>query len=176
MPYIKKTLPALLLLQERFPAAFDKPRRPLAVGIREEIRAAIPVEELPDQKLQQALASHTGRITYLQACLADGARRVHLDGSDAGEVTEDGRRIAGEKLAAIEAQKQAKAQREAERKANPIPPAVKKKKKPKPQPVKKKPAPPPKPAEAPDQPAVKQPKPKTVPVIQVKKKRVLVRD
>jgi len=46
-------------------------------------------------------------------------------------------------------------------------------KKPKPQPVKKKPAPPPKPAKAPDQPAVKQPKPKTVPVIQVKKKRVL---
>lgn len=173
MPTIKKTLPALLMLQARFPVAFGKPRRPLVVGIREEIRAILPVEELPEQRMQQALASHTGRITYLQACLADGARRIHLDGSDAGEVNDEGRRIAGEKLAAVEAQKQARQQREAERKANPPPQPVRKKPKPVPE---KKPAPPPKPAKAVDQPAIRQPKPKAAPVVQVKKRRVLVRD
>jgi ProP effector len=170
MPYIKKTHPALLMLQARFPVAFDKPRRPLAVGIREEVRALVPVEELNEQKLQQALASHTGRITYLQACLVDGARRVHLDGSDAGEVTEDGKRIAREKLGAIEAQMQARQQKEAERKANPPAPPVKKEKKPQPA----KPASPVKPLPPVEE--VKPRKEKTVPVVQVKKRRVLVKD
>lgn len=47
-----------------------------------------------------------------------------------GEVTEDGKRIAREKLAAIEAQMLARQQKEAERKANPPAPPVKKKRSP----------------------------------------------
>jgi ProP effector len=166
---LKKSLPILSMLQARFPVAFDKPRRPLAVGIREEVRALVPVEELNEQKLQQALASHTGRVTYLQACLVDGARRIHLDGSDAGEVTEDGKRIAREKLEAIEAQKLARQQKEAERKANPPAPPVKKEKKAQPakQPVKAVDQPPPAPA--------KPRKEKAIPVVQIKKRRILVK-
>lgn len=156
MSAIRKPPSSLLMLQARFPAAFGNPRRPLAVGIREEIRAILPVDELSEQKLQQALYFHTGRITYLQACLADGARRLHLDGSDAGEVDDEGRRMAGEKLAAAEARKQARKQEEAERKASTPPQPVKKKPKPVPE---KRLAPPPKPAKA-------------VPVVQVKKRRI----
>ena len=182
MPYVKKPNPALVLLQIRFPLAFDKPRRPLAVGIREEIRAVISVEELSELQLQQALASHTGRITYLQACLAAAARRVHLDGTDAGAVSVEGQRVAAEKLAVIEAQKQARQQREAERKANlPPPPAPKK---PPAKPVKAvKPAKPIQPVQpvtptpaAPTTPTSKPRKEKTMPIVQVKKRRVLVKD
>lgn len=165
----KKIPPALLMLQARFPVAFDKPRRPLAVGIREEIRAHIGPEAVADTALHQALASHTGRASYLQAVIAAGSRRIHLDGSDAGEVSEESRRIAGEKLAALEAQQQASQQRKAESKvrqqeATPV------KKKPKPAPAKT-------PEKATILP-VAQPKPrkeKAVPVIQIKKRRVLVK-
>jgi sRNA-binding protein len=93
----------LPLLQARFPVAFGKPCRPLAIGIKQEIRAVIPAEEVPGTKLNQALAFHCGRLAYLKAVLADDARRIHLDGSDAGEVAEDAKRFARERLEVIEA-------------------------------------------------------------------------
>lgn len=152
-------LPAeLLLLMKRFGKAFRRKKKPLplAVGIRSEIRAIIPADEMSDTRLGIALATYCKRPKYLQACLAEGARRIHLDGSDAGEVSEEGKRAARASLDAIEAQKLAK-QQEAEQKAKP---PVKKAKKPQPA---KQPAPAP----------VKPRKEKAVPVVQVKKRRVL---
>ncbi|WP_440995724.1 ProQ/FINO family protein [Arhodomonas sp. SL1] len=81
-------------LLERYPQAFSRERdevRPLAIGIQESLRADLnrdeELAETPNWLVKQALARYTHSPAYLEAIIA-GRRRVALDGSDGGEVTE----------------------------------------------------------------------------------------
>jgi hypothetical protein len=87
--------------------AFAEPPQPLAVGIRSQI-----VELVGGQYEEWLIAKlcrwWTGRPDYLRA-VAEGGRRINLDGSQAGEVTASQRAYAAQKL--DEWQKQKEAQR-----------------------------------------------------------------
>ena len=77
-------------LSERWPAAFNDERKPLAIGIHEAIFAE------PDFNLtcvESALQVWTRHDLYLQN-LARGGQRIALDGSDAGEISEQHRKDA----------------------------------------------------------------------------------
>lgn len=77
------------LLVEHFPKCFapkGEPKRPLKVGIHEDIKARLP--ELAQRSLFIALADYTSGSSYLGA-MTDGATRVDLDGEPAGIVTAD---------------------------------------------------------------------------------------
>jgi len=75
---------AIRTLAERWPKCFaveEKRRRPLKVGIAEEIRAAGL-----DVDVSAALAYYAHNASYMKALLA-GAVRIGLDGEPAGTVT-----------------------------------------------------------------------------------------
>jgi len=72
----------LSLLRQRWPVVFSA-ARPLAVGIDQQIRAAIGEDGLPTADLKLFLRKWCYRPPYRDA-LARGDRRVNLDGSDAG--------------------------------------------------------------------------------------------
>jgi sRNA-binding protein len=80
----------------RWPAAFTEPPVPLAIGIR----VAMLAERgyLSSADLKRGLSVWCRKPAYLKAVAAPGARRVHLDGSDAGEVSDANRAWAGEQL------------------------------------------------------------------------------
>jgi ProP effector len=94
-------------LIEAFPATFRRrgPRLPLAVGIRQQLQATMP--EIPSNAICRSLSSYCSAPAYLRAIIA-GATRVGLDGKPAGTVTAEQARHAAERLARIEAQRQAK--------------------------------------------------------------------
>ena len=69
------------ILASRYPALFGS-AQPLAVGIWEELWAA--AGDVPEPELQDFLRFWTRRLTYRKALAREGARRVHLDGTDAG--------------------------------------------------------------------------------------------
>ena len=74
---------------QRFPACFadkDGDFQPLAIGIDKQLREAMP--ELLDCSLVYFLSWYTRQPRYLRASAEPGARRVNLDGSDAGPVSE----------------------------------------------------------------------------------------
>jgi len=87
---------AIRALAERWPRCFsvnEKRRRPLKVGIAEEIRAAGL-----DIDVKAALAFYAHSATYLKALVA-GAVRIGLDGEPAGTVTKEQEAVARLELA-----------------------------------------------------------------------------
>jgi ProP effector len=92
----------LLMLRQRFPSAIarlDLPsRRPLKVGIRDDIAAAMP--EIAAADIGLALKIYTGHSAYLGQC-TEGAARIDLDGEAAGSVTMQQAAYAAELMAKI---------------------------------------------------------------------------
>jgi ProP effector len=81
-------------LAERYPDCFTrdaKKVRPLAIGIQQKLRAelaeAAEFDGTPGWMVRQALAIYTRSLDYLNA-IVEMRPRVNLDGSTAGEVTE----------------------------------------------------------------------------------------
>jgi ProP effector len=75
---------AIRILAERWPKCFavdEKRRRPLKVGIADEVHAL-----LPDIDLSTALALYARSTSYMKALVAD-AVRIGLDGEPAGTVS-----------------------------------------------------------------------------------------
>lgn len=90
MPDQANVLAVIELLAERFPqcfAVYELRRRPLKVGIRDDIVAAINGAIEP-RWLNRALSFYTHNVGYLHSLRA-GAVRIDLDGNAAGEVTEE---------------------------------------------------------------------------------------
>jgi ProP effector len=83
-------IPTLLILRQRFPAAFARlsarKRRPLKIGIRDDIIAAVP--EIDAAEIGRAVRLYTGGRAYVEHCVA-GAQRIGLGGEPAGIVTAD---------------------------------------------------------------------------------------
>lgn len=80
---------AIEFLVERFPTCFslyEWRRRPLKVGIRDDIAAADNTITL--QQIRHGLARYCGSDGYLSAMRA-GAARIDLDGNVVGAVTEE---------------------------------------------------------------------------------------
>ena len=82
----RKSYEAMLLLVEKFPAAFSEAgeRRPLKVGIANDLLA----RGISRQIVARGLHSYCNAYRYLVA-LQDGAVRIGLDGEPAGVVTAD---------------------------------------------------------------------------------------
>jgi hypothetical protein len=83
---------------------------PLALGINQDIANALGIHP---HAAHAVLARWTSRMNYLAAVAAPGSRRFNLDGTDAGEVSDDHRGQAAatfaEKLAAVIAEPEATA-------------------------------------------------------------------
>ena len=87
---------AAMRFPEAFPAENGAPRRPLALGIYAQVKAAVP---WPARRLGWFLSEWVRRPRYLKGVAAEGARRVNLDGTDAGAVSEEHRDLARAALA-----------------------------------------------------------------------------
>jgi sRNA-binding protein len=92
-------------LRAIWPAAIgENPVRPLACGA-----GALVIEGrlggCSKRDAKRALGLHVGTDSYLEALARDGARRVNLDGSDAGAVEEMHREQARERLAMRQAKR-----------------------------------------------------------------------
>lgn len=94
-------------LVDLYPAIFTRATVvPLAIGIHKQIRAEHP--EIPADVLSHFMAFWTRRIPYLKALKANGAVRLNLDGSEAGDVSAEDQafarsRIGGLRLKRIQA-------------------------------------------------------------------------
>jgi ProP effector len=94
----------LRVLVERWPKCFavdEKQRRPLKIGIGEEIAGI-----LTDIDVSVALALYTRSPSYIEACVA-GAVRIGLDGEPAGTVTAQQAAFA-RKIAAMQKRRETK--------------------------------------------------------------------
>ena len=80
-------------LQERFVAFRDC--LPLAIGIDKQLFAALP--DLSRKTVRLAMRSHTMTTRYLKE-MEKGTQRLNLDGSPAGDVTDENRQHASELL------------------------------------------------------------------------------
>lgn len=92
----EKTIDARALLkelQERF--AVFRNYSPLAIGIDKQLFAALP--ELSRKSVRLAMRSHTMSTRYLKE-MEKAAQRLNLDGTPAGEVTDENRQHATEQL------------------------------------------------------------------------------
>lgn len=98
-------------LQERFPVFRDF--LPLAIGIDKQLFDAVP--EVSRKNLRLVMRSHTLATRYLKA-MEKATARVNLDGTPAGEVTDDARQHAATQLK--ERYKKQAEQRRAEQAAN----------------------------------------------------------
>ena len=87
---IEQRIADLALCRERFPALFDPASpRPLAIGIDKQLAALIGAD-----RAGFLLAWWTEWPAYV-AAVAAGGYRFHLDGTDAGEISEDHRTNTG---------------------------------------------------------------------------------
>lgn len=91
--------------------------RPLAIGIDKQVFAQLP--EISKKALRLAMRSHTISTRYLKE-MEKGTVRLNLDGTPAGEVTDENRQHAAEQLRdrfkkQAEQRKAAAAEAEAER-------------------------------------------------------------
>lgn len=68
---------------------------PLAIGIDKQVFAALP--DISKRAVRQAMRSHTISTRYLKE-MEKGAQRLNLDGTPAGEVTDENRQHATEQL------------------------------------------------------------------------------
>ena len=78
----------ILRLAEAFPKTFflyAAQRKPLKVGIHDDIRAALG-DAMGEDELSGVMRYYCGNEVYMKRCVA-GAARIDLDGSPAGEVT-----------------------------------------------------------------------------------------
>ena len=85
-------------LAERWPKTFypeSKKRKPLKVGIFEDLKAAAP--DIDPKMLRLALRVYTTSGTYLFAC-SEGYKRVDLNGNAVAEVSQKDKARAGEIL------------------------------------------------------------------------------
>ena len=98
----------LKTLQERFEVFRNF--SPLAIGIDKQVFEKLP--ELSKKSLRLAMRSHTISTRYLKE-MEKGTVRLNLDGSPAGEVTDENRQHASEQLKE-RFKKQAEQRREAE--------------------------------------------------------------
>ena len=101
-------------LIEHYPDCFTRDRdgmRPLAIGIQQQVREAVAndaeLKDTPGWLVRQALALYTRAPAYLDATIARRSR-INLDGSDAGEITDEAVAYATERR---EEQKQRRAER-----------------------------------------------------------------
>lgn len=101
-------------LIDQYPDCFTRDRdriRPLAIGIQQQVRDAVAdhteLQDTPGWLVRQALALYTGSPAYLEATIARRPR-INLDGSDAGEITDEAAAYARERR---EEQKQRRAER-----------------------------------------------------------------
>jgi len=88
--YQDNTKAVLELLCERFPKTFflfERRRRPLKLGIRDDIIAALG-DAIEPKLLGAALRRYTTNLFYLRA-QQQGASRIDLTGNVAGEVSEE---------------------------------------------------------------------------------------
>lgn len=91
------------VLAAAFPHAFagkGKPKRPLKIGIFEDIRAL--GSDISGVRLRRALRNYTSGPLYLKAMIA-GAARVDLNGDQVGYVTEEQAEHAAKRLHRINA-------------------------------------------------------------------------
>lgn len=100
----------LLLLQQRWPQLFPtdvRRRTPLAVGIHQELIAALP--DVKPWRIRQLLGwwQWSGQGAYWRALLRGGPR-YRLDGTPSGEVTVQEQEHARQQLAAITQRKRAR--------------------------------------------------------------------
>lgn len=95
-PSIKKPIDARALLKD-IHARFDVFRNhsPLAIGIDRQIFELLP--DLEKKALRLAMRSHTISTRYLKE-MEKGTVRLNLDGTPAGEVTDENRQHAAEQL------------------------------------------------------------------------------
>ena len=98
----------LKTLQERFEVFRNF--SPLAIGIDKQVFEKLP--ELSKKSLRLAMRSHTISTRYLKE-MEKGTVRLNLDGSPAGQVTDENRQHASEQLKE-RFKKQAEQRREAE--------------------------------------------------------------
>lgn len=80
-------------LQERFDVFRNF--SPLAIGIDKQLFEALP--EVSRKSVRQAMRNHTISTRYLKE-MEKGSQRLNLDGSPAGEVTDENRLHASEQL------------------------------------------------------------------------------
>ena len=96
----KTALAAIEVLAEQYPqcfVVFEQRRRPLKLGIREDLITAL-AGAATAQELGFALKIYTSNSGYLRAC-KEGAERVGLDGKVSGHVTADEAKDAATRLA-----------------------------------------------------------------------------
>jgi ProP effector len=97
-------------LAERFPACFslDRYRKPLKVGIHDEVLAALP--DVPAKQVGLALTIYTSSTRYL-FWIREGADRVGLGGEVTGQVTAEEAENAKKRLAQVTEAEKRQAQR-----------------------------------------------------------------
>ena len=87
---LEAAMAALLILRQRWPNAFARlsarTPRPLKIGIRDDVIAALP--DIPPALISLALGIYTSGVPYRSACI-EGAPRIDLDGNPASVVSPD---------------------------------------------------------------------------------------
>lgn len=100
---------ARAIFVERFPYAFvpagAPTKRPLKIGIYEDLRAALP--ELSGTAVNAGLFDYTSGIKYA-ACMVPGAIRIDLQGEPAGVVSHEAAAAAARNLIALRAPSEAR--------------------------------------------------------------------
>lgn len=101
-------------LAARYPACFTRDReriRPLAIGVHQKLRAELAADtewkDTPGWLVRQALAAYTRSPAYL-AAIVEGRPRINLDGSAAGDVTEQEQSHARARLDELKARQAAR--------------------------------------------------------------------
>lgn len=81
--------PVLFLLMRNWPAVFTPEQpQPLAIGIHLDILKALGDTVTADE-LSRTLDRYVNSELYLSACTQRGAKRIYLDSTPAGTVTDD---------------------------------------------------------------------------------------
>ncbi len=93
-PTVKK---ALSSLRQTFPQALTHPPRPLATDVLSVAQQHLATQH-SKKSIRRALSAWCNQMDYLQAVTRSGACCVHLDGSEAGPVTETQRQQAQRRL------------------------------------------------------------------------------
>ncbi len=130
----QRTREFLAQLAERYPNCFTRDAaavRPLAIGIQQHLRDELAKEEqfkdTPNWLIRQALALYTRSGAYLSA-IVERRPRIHLDGSEAGAVSDEELAHARQKLEEIKklrAERRPPQKRRApQRQPKPAPPQV----------------------------------------------------